>query len=151
MRASKVEAAHLPGFRYLYQDVALGVARASPRPKVSAMSHHARSLAAAVRGSLGGGPALGGAAAGGSETGGRRSEDGAAADPALQQQQQQQEVFSEPVLEVLAKSSQDCWAAAWRPAGEGRQLLAVRERRSERELPEAADVMETLASQYFYL
>ncbi|PRW57442.1 Transmembrane 9 superfamily member 4 isoform B [Chlorella sorokiniana] len=119
LRGSKVEAAHLPGFRYLYRDEALGVGRASPRPKVSAMSHHARSLAAAVRSSLGSGPLLGGAAAEASAAGGSDSEDGAA-------------VYNEPVLEVLAKSSQDCWVAAWRPEGEGRQLLAVRERRSER-------------------
>ncbi len=117
------------------------------------MSHHARALAAAVRGSLGSGPPLGGTAAEGSgAVGGSGGEDGPATHPSHQQQsQQQQQDCSEAPLEVLAKSSQDCWAAAWRPQGEGRQLLAVRERRSERELPEAADVMEALASQHFYM
>lgn len=119
------------------------------------MSHHARSLAAAVRGSLGSGPTLAAAAEEGGAAAGSGSEDGAAADAAQHRQQQlpplPQQAFSEPVLEVLAKSSQDCWAAAWRPAGEGVQLLAVRERRSERELPEAAEVMQALASQHFYM
>jgi hypothetical protein len=66
------------------------------------------------------------------------------------------------VLEVLAKSSQDCWVAAWRPeagcassggggGGGGRQLLAVRERRSERELAEAAGVMLAFAEQHFLI
>ena len=127
--------------------------RASPRVKVSAMSHHARMLAAAVRDSLrlllvadddgeGQKQAASASAAdcdGAGAAGGRASgiEDSA-------------------VLEVLAKSSQDCWVAAWRPdagcgsgGGGGRQLLAVRERRSERELAEAADVMQAFAEQHF--
>ncbi len=144
LRASRAEAAHLPGFRYLFQDVGQQVARASPRTKVSAMSHHARTMAAAVRGSLGALPAgaAGGVAA--KDAGGGPAGD--AASPA----EGGSPVGDQEVLEVLAKSSQECWAAAWRP-GDGRQLLVVRERRSERDPAEAAEVMQAFASSHFHI
>ena len=155
IRLSKAEAAHLPGFRYLYQDAGQGVARASPRVKVSAMSHHARMLAAAVRDSL----SLGLLPAAEEEDAQWQLEsaagcDGEGAGSAASSRATGSE--DSAVLEVLAKSSQDCWAAAWRPeAGSGgcggRQLLAVRERRSERELAEAGGVMQAFAEQHFLI
>lgn len=148
LRLSRAEAAHLPGFRYLYTDASQGVARASPRTKVSAISHHARALAAALRGSLGQAPPLEAGEAQGAGSSSEVGEDGLAQQQQVQPQWQQQD----EVLEVLAKSSQECWAAAWRPDGDapgGRQLLAVRERRGERELQEAAGVMAGFAAEHF--
>ncbi|KAL4452400.1 hypothetical protein ABPG75_008062 [Micractinium tetrahymenae] len=183
LRASRTEAAHLPGFRYLYQDLGQQAARASPRAKVSAMSHHARTLAAAVRDSLGqlqaegcssgaGAAAAGGSGAaaaaagdggGGSDAGGDVQALKAAAAPGESPAQgglsssglgTSAKATVQPgdheILEVLAKSSQECWAAAWRPGG-GRQLLAVRERRSEREPAEAAEVMQAFAATHFHI
>jgi len=138
LRHGKVEASHLPGFRYLYQDEGQQVARASPRIKVSAMSHHARALAAAVRGSLGG-------SNGSSGNGGVVTTAGA---PCSDTHPCGSNSGDLRVLQVLAKSSQDCWAAGWQP-GDGRQLLAVRERRTEREPQEAAEVMQAFAATNF--
>lgn len=156
-QAYRGEAGHLPGFRYLHQDGGRGVAHASPRVKVSAMSHHARTLAAALRTSLGRGPEAGGDA----EALGEWGEEGVDADglPTAEQQQQpsaaagaagMQAPGDHEILEVLAKSGQDVWAAAWRP-GDGRQLLAVRERRAERELPEAGEAMAAFAARNFMI
>lgn len=147
LRASRVEAAHLPGFRYLYQDEGQQVVRASPRAKVSAMSHHARALAAAVRDSL---KPLPGGASSGAAAGGAGAGSGGAGLEAAPLAEGAAQPGDHEILEVLAKSSQECWAAAWRP-GDGRQLLAVRERRSEREPAEAAEVMQAFASSHFYM
>ena len=149
----------MPGFRYLYTDGGgAGTARASPRAKVSAMSHHARALAASLRDSLG--PLPGGAAAlapaGGGGVGSGSGEGGASSGSdgnGSSEQAAASEAAAAAdlhVLEALANSSQDVWAAAWRPGG-GRQLLAVRERRSERELAEAGDVLSAFAAAHFFL
>lgn len=155
MRASKAEAAHLPGFRYLYQDAAVQAARASPRIKVSAMSHHARTLAAAVRGSLGGLVAAGAEAV---ADAGEAPPDGLAGGEAFQAQQAPPSTGSgatggggeHEVLEVVARSSQECWAYALQP-GDGRRLLAVRERRGERELGQASGVLHAFAEDNFLM
>lgn len=138
------------------------------------MSHHARTLAAAVRDSLGPLPGqVGGAleqqaasagAAGEEEADKRGGGGDSPASAPLEGQQQGSPAVAaaaaaaahqgsrgdHEVLEVLAKSSQDVWAAGWRPGG-GRQLLAVREQRSERELQEAGEVMGALAAQHFFI
>ena len=138
VRSSGAEAAHLPGFRYLYQEegrgeggggAGAGIARASPRAKVSAMTHHARALAAALRSSLGGGYVC----------------DGVAGSPS------HHDGGGGQVLQVLARSSHDCGGAAWQSGEDGRRLLAVWERRSERQLGEAAEVMRAFAAEHFLM
>lgn len=52
VRAGGGEACHAPGYRYLYRDRAAASSVATPRVKISAMQHHSRALAAAVRESL---------------------------------------------------------------------------------------------------
>lgn len=147
LRAGRTEAAHLPGFRYLYQDAGQQVARSSPRAKVSAMSHHARTLAAAVRHSLGQMP---GASAGCAEAAGAGANAGGQELEAAAPTGGSSLPGDHEVLELLARSCQECWVAAWRP-GDGRQLLAVRERRAEREPAQAAEVMQAFAATNFYM
>eukprot|EP00887_Chlorella_sp_A99_P004827 scaffold4.g4827.t1 len=52
IKASRCEAGHIPGFRFLAERPDRCAAQASPRDKISAMSHHARALAAGLRDSL---------------------------------------------------------------------------------------------------
>jgi hypothetical protein len=54
------------------------------------------------------------------------------------------------VLEMVCRSGQGVWAYAAQRC-DGRRLLAVRERRSERGLPEAAAVMHSFAETNFLL
>ncbi|KAI3438251.1 hypothetical protein D9Q98_000687 [Chlorella vulgaris] len=175
VRESRSEASHLPGFRYLYQDSQQLASRTSPRIKVSAMSHHARTLAAAVRESLGAAPGMtalaqerGHAAAGATGIDSQAAagagllrvassfgaRDSHTPDPSSSGNGSGTRSTGNcdgcEVLEVVARSSQDCWAYAAQPGG-GRRLLAVRERRSERDLPEAAGVLQAFAEDNFLI
>lgn len=140
IKSSGLEPGHLPGFRYLLRDGDALAVQATPRAKVSAMTHHSRSLAATLRDSL-----------------------------AWQQQPQEEELLepagagaeggpggdaeacrppsSAAVREVLVKSSQGFWALLQRRGGQ--QLLAVRERRVERSNAEASACLEGFADRLF--
>jgi hypothetical protein len=149
----KEEAAHLPGFRYLYRDWRQLHARATPRAKVSAMSHHARALVAAVRGSAAGAPRVppGEAAAAGMQLDGSLPEGSGTVDEeqCAASASNDSPACSE-VLEVVARSSQDCWAFLARP-DPGRALLAARERRTESDLADAAAVLQGFAQENFLM
>lgn len=168
IKLSKAEASHLPGFRYLYRDASQQTARATPRAKVSAMSHHGRHLAASMRDSLDRlppEPASGAAqeakegvaeaeddspgGGGGGEVG-SFEHSGATGTAAGTAGSIASIAGDLQVLEVMARSSQDCWVSGWRPGGR-RQLLAVRERRTEQEAGEAADVMHAFAASNFLI
>ena len=103
-----MEPAHVPGFRYLVRDARARCVQATPRSKVSAMSHHARALAVSLRESLERQPAG-------------------------------------EVLQALARSSADAWAAS--RSADSVQLLLVRERRAERTLVEAAAAVDAFAAE----
>ena len=122
IKAGKTEAGHVPGCRYAMHDGAQTTVHASPRSKVSAMSHHARALATAVDDSLSWG-SLGGED--GKDAGGGG---GACA-----------------VEEVWVKSSQDVWVVGRQDQLAQRRLLVLREKRLERTMNDSLTAMDALS------